>query len=674
MRVLGRIAAGVALAIALATSSTAQAPAGGAATRGTPEQFAAAASFHGASLSPSGKYLAGIHQEGDQDVLVVIELATNKITPVQRAREADGKQIIWVDWKTDDKLIVGGLYRIEITGRRSTGTHIGADKVVDEAWIPRVLSMARTGGATTPMFEGESHRLAVGYAPITMVSRMPRDPDNILLSSWGPNGLALYRANVTTNRNEKIDQGNWNTRGWVTDVNGAVVLRADGLPRNSGYRFFRRAPGARDWTMFLELKRAAAANSTVFNPLSASPDPGKIYVAARPDNADRAAIYAFDTATGDYGPALLTHAAADLDMPIIDETTNKLLGACADVRRVECVSTDPVVARHLRAIDGFFERSAHFVIAQMSTDQNVWLLAVEEPASPMSYYLYVRDKSAITPITGTRDSLDTVQLATTKTVSYKSRDGTELWGYLTNAPAAGAPPKALIVMPHGGPEARDGSGFDTWAQFLATRGYTVFQPNFRGGAGFGRAFTEAGYRQWGKRMQDDITDGVKHLTSTGVADAARVCIFGWSYGGYAALAGGALTPELYKCVIAGAGPADLPDMLAYERVEEGRGSASYAYWSKAIGDPSADRDALIAVSPRRQAQAFRAPVLLIHGDEDDIVPVAQSRAMNAALREAGKSVRYVELKDEGHHLREYESRVTLYKELDAFLAQHLPPN
>ncbi|KAF0174003.1 MAG: S9 family peptidase [Hyphomonadaceae bacterium] len=657
------------IAFGLTASSLAQV-----AVRPTAEQFAADASFHAASLSPSGRYLAGIKQDGDYDALVVIDLTTRQMSTIQRANEATGVRLGWVDWKTDDRLVFGALYKVVLQTRTRTGSRINQEEAEEDIWIPRVVSTARTGGAVVSVFEGHSNRLAVRIAPTLLVDRLQRDPDHILLSAYSPTGLALWKANVLTGQVSKVDQGGFQTAGWITDSTGAQVMRFEALPRRTGFRYFRRGPGSREWVQFLELKRAEAANSTIFTPLGAAPEPGKVYVAARPEGQDRASIYAFDTATGEYGAPLLGHPVADLDVPIIDQANHQLLGACADVQRIECVGATPAITRHLRAIDRFFGQSAHFMIAEVSQDQKTWLLAVEEPASPMAYYVYQRDAASITPITRTRNSLADVALAATKVISYKSRDGTDLWGVVTNPPAAGAPPKALIVMPHGGPEARDGSGFDTWAQFLASRGYVVFQPNFRGGSGFGRAFAEAGYRQWGRRMQDDITDGVKHLADTHVIDPARVCIFGWSYGGYAALAGGALTPDLYKCVIAGAGPSDLLEMLSYERVEEGRGSAGYSYWVRIIGDPSADRDALIAASPRRQARAFTAPVLLLHGDDDDIVPVEQSRIMRDALVEAGKSVKLVELKEENHHLEKYANRVIFYREIDAFLAQHLPAN
>ena len=667
LKQLGRA---LALVTLLAAGAAAQTPAQTSAVP-TVEDFARDASFTSASLSPSGHYLAGITHRGGFDSVAVIDLTTRQSSIVQRAREADGVKLEWVDWKNDDRLIIGARYKVSwMTPGGVTGSIIRHQDKTEDYWIARVLSSPRIGGEAVQMFEGQSNQLARGAIPTQLVSRLPHEPDSILLSAYSPTGNALWKANVTTGAVTKIDQADWDTYDWWVDANGAPVLKAEELPRNSGQRFFRRAPGGRDWTLVLSLERAEAANSTVFTPIAAAASPGAIYVAARPEGQDRAAIYAFDTATGAYGAPLLSHPVADFESAIIDRTSNALLGACADNQRVECVGIDPAMSRHLRGIDGFFGKKAPFKVVEMSDDQTVWLIEAAEPASPEAYYIYRRDASSITPVISTRSELLHAALATTQIVSYKGSDGADLWGFLTGA-ASGAP-RPLVVMPHGGPESRDHSGYDDWAQFLASRGYAVFQPNFRGGSGFGRAFAEAGYRQWGKRMQDDITDGVKHLTAAGLADPARICIFGWSYGGYAALAGGALTPDLYKCVIAGAGPSDLRDMLAFERLEQGHGSAAYAYWVRAIGDPSADRDALAAVSPRQLANAFKAPVLLLHGVDDDIVPVSQSRDMEAALRAAGRDVKFVELANEGHYLKRYESRVRMYQELETFLNRNLP--
>lgn len=535
--------------------------------------------------------------------------------------------------------------------------------------------MPRAGGPSVQLFEGSAHRLAAVYAPVSVADSLPHDPDHVLLEAYGANGNALWRSDINTGRVERVVEGTWDTLNWLMDVNGVPVMRIDAMPRDSGRRFFRRGPGERNWTQFFELKKADAVNQTEFSPFAATDVAGHIYIAARPNNEDRAAIFAFNTATGDYGPALMSHPGADVDAAMID-ANGVLQGLCADVQKYECIGRDRAISRHLGAVNAFFNNEARVEFEGASDDFKVWLLRVEQPGLPPGLFLFDRDALKIDPLVSTDAALAGVTLAATSVVRYKGRDGADLWGYLTNGPAAGGAAKALVVLPHGGPEARDRSGFDDWAQFLASRGYAVFQPNFRGGDGFGRAFAEAGHRQWGRRMQDDITDGVKHLTETRQADPARICIFGWSYGGYAALAGAALTPELYRCVISGAGISDLTRMLETERVEGGRGSAGYAYWVKVIGDPAQDRAAMEAVSPRRLAASFRAPVLLLHGDGDSIVDVEQSRFMKRALTDAGKPVTLVEYKDEGHSpfAWKYENRVAYLTEIDRFLARNLPPN
>jgi dipeptidyl aminopeptidase/acylaminoacyl peptidase len=231
----------------------------------------------------------------------------------------------------------------------------------------------------------------------------------------------------------------------------------------------------------------------------------------------------------------------------------------------------------------------------------------------------------------------------------------------------------LIVMPHGGPETYDSVSFDYLAQFFASRGYLVLQPNFRGSDGFGDGHRKAGHGEWGGKMQDDITDGVNLLVKYKWADPNKVCIIGGSYGGYAALAGGAYTPDLYKCVAAIAPVADLASMLAAEKREHGRNSWVYGYWSNLIGDRSKDRARIDAVSPVNAAANFKAPVLLIHGSEDDTVPFNQSVKMEEALKRAGKTVKLVKLKGEDHFLSSSQMRLQALRELDAFVAAAIGP-
>jgi dipeptidyl aminopeptidase/acylaminoacyl peptidase len=256
---------------------------------------------------------------------------------------------------------------------------------------------------------------------------------------------------------------------------------------------------------------------------------------------------------------------------------------------------------------------------------------------------------------------------------YRARDGVEIPAYLTR-PLDAKGPTALVVLPHGGPAARDVGGYDWLAHALASRGYAVLQPNFRGSAGFGEKWELAGHGEWGIGvMQNDLTDGVAAVVAAGIADPERVCIVGGSYGGYAALAGAAFTPELYRCAAAIAGVADLREMLSFERDKAGPASATVAYWRQAMGveDAKSPVDHLNAASPAQHAERVRAPVLLIHGRDDTVVPIAQSRAMERALTAAGKSVQLVELDGEDHWLSRPRTRLETLQALDAFLAQHL---
>ena len=210
-------------------------------------------------------------------------------------------------------------------------------------------------------------------------------------------------------------------------------------------------------------------------------------------------------------------------------------------------------------------------------------------------------------------------------------------------------------------------------QYLVARGYAVFQPNFRGSDGFGRKFAESGYGEWGRKMQDDLTDGVKTLVDLGAVDPARVCIVGASYGGYAALAGAALTPDLYKCAVSIAGISDLDDFIGWRKRNWGSDSEGYTYWLKAIGDPDKDEQRLREVSPLAQADKIKIPVLLIHGDDDFVVPIAQSKAMKKALDKSGHKTELITLKDEGHSYWSDDNEKLTMSAIDNFLWQHLGP-
>lgn len=642
---------------ALSGAAAAQAP--------TAEMFARDPNIYSAALSPDGRYVAMIQRMQGNEALVVVDWRERRAQAVQTARRDRGLFLDWVIWKSDNRLLFGATQRLDWDGTPEDTSY---------RQIQRVFGMNRDGSGVTQMFEGQMRRLLnPDYAPIHLIDRLPRDPSNVLIGTWGQDGYTVFRVDVNTGRSSIVDDDlGWDSYRVFVDGAGNPAMRMDALPYNSGYRIFRRAPEGDRWDVAYELQRSTVAENRDFHPLRAGPAPGQVYVAARPEGREFQSIYLYDTRTGQLGDPVYSHPGADAQGIRVDPNDNSLLAACAETQRWECRASDPRMQRHFDAIAVYFEGLADFALSDVSLGKDVWLISAEGPTIPPSFYVYDLNATQLTLIGAAYPQLPRPQLAPMEVVRYTARDGTELWGYLTSPPGA-ARPMPLVVMPHGGPESRDSYEFDFLAQFLATRGYAIFQPHFRGSAGSGRSFAAAGHRQWGLRMQDDVTDGVRHLIERGAADPQRICIVGASYGGYAALAGGAFTPELYRCAVSIAGDADLLQMLDEERRLQGLTSAGYAYWVQVTGDPGRDRDALIATSPMRHATNFRAPVLLIHGRADYIVRVEHSERMRDALQRAGKQVRYVDFEDEGHYWGNWEpeNRQRLLEEIGNFVGEHL---
>jgi dipeptidyl aminopeptidase/acylaminoacyl peptidase len=249
------------------------------------------------------------------------------------------------------------------------------------------------------------------------------------------------------------------------------------------------------------------------------------------------------------------------------------------------------------------------------------------------------------------------------------RQSAELWMYVTGAERPG--PAPIVVYPHNGPHSRNFFGFDAWAQFFASRGYIVVQPNFRGSSGAGAAFEAAGRSQWGRRMQDDVTDALQHAIAAGWADPQRVCIVGYGYGGYAALAGAAFTPELYRCAIAVSAIAEPEDLIRAYTPEQRRSPAH----RRAVRSAGGDREALAAVSPMQHAERIRAAVLLLDGaGEESGDFIDHSERMERALLAAGKDVRLVrQAAGWGLNWWPQDDHAAALREMETFLAQHLGP-
>lgn len=363
---------------------------------------------------------------------------------------------------------------------------------------------------------------------------------------------------------------------------------------------------------------------------------------------------------------------ANIRALISDPATGFLIGAVTDADAPRTILIDPALQSNFgkvqRALSG---EMASLVSA--TGDLRRMIVFAEGPNDPGTWFFADLDAGTLQAFGWRYPRVSPADVAPTRLFSWRAADGRPLQGVLTLPPGRAPTRLPVVVLPHGGPQARDYLGFDWWAQAFASRGYAVLQPNFRGSAGFGQALREAGYGQWGRKMQTDISDALAALGASGVVDPARACIVGGSYGGYAALAGVTLQHGLYRCAVSVAGASDLVGMLAWDAERWGEGGAVARYERLYLGQVANDPKALSALSPASLAKRADAPILLIWGDSDTIVPARQSTAMADALRKAGKSVETLRLRGGDHWLSRPASRTAMLKAAVAFVEKHDPP-
>ncbi|RZJ86220.1 MAG: S9 family peptidase, partial [Brevundimonas sp.] len=359
--------------------------------------------------------------------------------------------------------------------------------------------------------------------------------------------------------------------------------------------------------------------------------------------------------------------------PIYHRLTRELIGFSSLTENAyDVVFLDPTLAQRWASVTAAYPNKTVQVVSA-TPDFDKIIVLTQGAGDPGSYALIDMAAGRATPLGSQYPAVPTAAMGEVRYIEYRAADGMRIPAYLTLPPGREAKNLPLIMLPHGGPGARDEPGFDHWSQLLASRGYAVIQPQFRGSTGYGNAHLEAGYGEWGKKMQSDLTDGVHYLRDQGIIDPARVCIFGWSYGGYAAMAGATLDPETYRCAIAGAGVSDLPRMLAWERDQTGgKDSIVMRFWKRFMGADRINDNAIAQVSPARLADRVRGPVLLIHGRDDSVVPYEQSELFQRALQRSGKDVEMVELQGEDHWLSRASGRLRVSQALIDFLNRHNP--
>lgn len=610
----------------------------------------------GVALSPNGKRLAALEQIGTP-------AAPHGVIDVVDADDPEGPRgridigpldVQSVAWANDARLLVRVLIKTTVTGRAPTGSNIRSDDL--ELTQRRVLSLD-VEGASPPvvLFQDQRRRMRQNFDLGRIVDMLPAEPNHVLMTSRENDGvLGLHKVDVRDGSAVRIERGQSGTYAWRTQA-GVPVLRHDINSRGNMETVYGRAPGEREWKF---LRRNWVADAPDFSWVTETDRPGVVLVTARQDGEDVESLRELDLHTLTFGPPLQSREGRDVLAGVTD-SAGRHIGAAFYGDRLEYDFVEDGLAAHHRALDRFFDGACDVQIQAVDAARNRFLALATGPREPGSWWLYDRAARSITNI-GWRRDLEPERLGDAEVLEVATRDGARIEAYLTSPP--GAAPGPLIVLAHGGPEVRDHRGWDRQAQVLAAQGWWVLQPNFRGSGGYGRSFAQQGWKRWGERMQHDVEDAVAHAVAARGLDGARVGIMGTSYGGYAALMGAVLRPDLYKAAVGICGVYDLPDIMEWEkRLDDTPGAQIVEFWTQRIGDPRADGAMLEAASPRRRAAEVSCPVILVHGAEDGVVPVAQSHRMRDALRAARKTVDYVEIPDFGHADWEAEQELALMR-------------
>ncbi|WP_395647464.1 alpha/beta hydrolase family protein [Terricaulis sp.] len=639
-------------------------------------------------LSPNGRYIALVRREPVGDVLIIFDRQTRQSQAIQTARADQQMRIDFVSFKTDDRIVFGFSQKVHVvaaTGSARVGSR--ADDAFE--WVSRVYASDITGANRISLYDPSSQSGLPRWVNAQIADMLPRDDNNVLMVAPKAGGAELWRINVRTGDHTTVDRGGLYTFNWVVDSEGIPVLRQDVIANGRGYAWSRRGRGQNSWTEIIRFRGAEGANSgPTFQGLGPAVAPGQVFVLARRDNDDTSGLYVYDAGTGQYVETVETNPDFDVSSAIRDLDNNKILAACWWGHRWECDPKDETFGRYWVGVTRALGDQLNVRLEARGGERGeLWLLRTNGPQDLGTYRLYNIETRQLATLFTVRPTADASLLPTQRVVQYTARDGTQLWGYLWIPPGVtNATNLPTIVVPHGGPEGRDVWGFDPFAMTFASQGYAVFQPNFRGGGGFGRRFVEAGHRQWGLRMQDDVVDGARYLIQQGITDPNRICITGWSYGGYVAMTASFQNADVFKCSVAGAGVSDMVAMQRWVRAGprdadvasgggQGSQSMSYRYWTEAMGDPDTDRAMMDAHSAAQNADRVGMPLLLIHGEEDETVPIEQSQLMVRAMQRAGKQVRLVELPDTNHYFRPDQGDAwrTVFTESLAFYQQNIGP-
>ncbi len=620
--------------------------------------------FNAPTLSPNGRHVAMLLAVKDGRVkLATFDLEKREPKVIGGFDDADVNHFRWVN---DDRIVYDlidrrvaqndvtmgpGLYAVNRDGSEPRTLVQRSVQLVQERKVLEALPW------NTFLFDVERNQ----QSDEIFVTQPAGDERNNF--KW----VNLLKLNTKTGKAKPVDIGApKNTKAWLIDQNNVpriAIAWADGIEM-----IHYRDPASDEWRKLGEFDMYTGKG---FSPYYFGPD-GSFYVSAR-EKSDISAIYKYDLAKNSIeGEPIVSLGSFDFNGSFVaDNVSKKVLGVHFQTDAPSSAWLDAEMGKVQKKVDALLPATSNRISRGRRSETPHLLVEAVSDVQPRTYYLYNRESGNIELLSQSRPWIDAKKMAIKDFVRYKARDGLEIPAYLTRPKGEAKKNLPLIVLVHGGPYLRGGSwGWNADAQFLASRGYAVLEPEFRGSTGFGFKHFKAGWKQWGLSMQDDITDGAKWAIAQGIADPKRICLAGASYGGYATLMGLVKEPELFRCGVNWVGVTDIDLMYTV-------GWSDFSdEWQRygmpvLVGDREKDSAQLKATSPLENAAKIKQPLLLAYGGSDRRVPIVHGTMFRDAVKQNNANVEWIEYPSEGHGWALLKTRVDFWTRVEKFLVKNM---
>jgi dipeptidyl aminopeptidase/acylaminoacyl peptidase len=620
-------------------------------------------------ISPSGRYLAEVRQQDKTRIAVIRDMNTPDLKIVGRISDRVIRPYA-VTWAKDDRLIVHLLVPYNTNKVIRDAKKDEDFDINDNFLFSRSIAVDPDGkNPVALMTDMRSQRFRFNLSNIRHT--LPEDKQHILMSSFHNERLALFKVNVFDGVSEKVLAGGRNTTHFICEADGTPRYRIDYFPIRKKLKILELV-GNDDW---------AEVDQIQFDPDKENAEDSGTLVGLTIKGA--LTYRKKNPVTGFY--ELVEQNRTDKTIKVLASSpTNDIAGLIYQGRNDQVigykVEEDVLVNKYFdgkqqNTYDSIRKRLYGYGFHYLSSDNKSKHIAIKTYGMdlPAGYYLYNQQNDELKFYDLGYKSLPSEKLGMPGIATYSSRDSKPIRMYLLFPPNYQKGQKyPLVVMPHGGPQSRDYALYDDYAAFVASQGYFVAQPNFRGSTGYGKAFEEAGYKQWGGTMQDDLQDAAQYLIKKGYIQEDKICLVGSSYGGYAALMGLVKHGDFYKCAISINGVTHLADQIEFDEKRFKKRPELVEWVYKTIGHPDTDTKMLTANSPLLQVARIKDPVMIVAGTDDKVVPYKQSKSLVKALEKANKPVEWVSLEDTDHQALYFdEDRETIYTKTRDFLAKNL---